>query len=339
MTDKMDDKAYFAYDAISQSSLKTFIENRKAYEYAYVHGLGEKKSTKAMDLGTLNHCLLFEPEEFKNRYAYFSGEVPNSPQAWKFYELCFGDSKMDYGDAYVNSYACKSKSVKAITEESEAMFLKYQSYALFIEKNGHKEMITPELELQSRQMIEIVLNHPGVMKTLVAGRVNAEFEIHKELALIMIDTRYKRTVKMKIDEVHVDVKNQIIYAYDYKTTRAQNTDSFKGSAKYYGYDIQESFYSFYLKEWAEQTYGLAFQVIFRFIPQLNILPFNVLDVIEFEEDDREQAYLKWNDAFVELDNCLNTGRFDNPSAYSDSGVNRVKLNKDSIVLLDEASAF
>jgi len=191
------------------------------------------------------------------------------------------------------------------------------------------------MELQARRMTEIVLNHDGVVKTLVAGRSNSNFLKYKEFGIWMLDMRYNRSVKLKVDEIHVDLKNHIIYAYDYKTTRSQNINSFKSSVRYYGYDIQESFYSHYISEWAIGEFASEFKVVFRFIPQLNIAPFNVLDVIELDADDRENAYNRWNEALEELDQCLKTGRFDNPAAYSDSGVNMIKLNNaESLVIAD-----
>lgn len=336
----MTDKTYFALPDDSQSSIKAFKENRKAYEYTYVKGLGEGKKTKALDLGTLNHCLLFENQEFVNRYATFEGEVPNSPQAWKFYDLCWGEKDMSPEDAYVNSYSCKSKTPATIVKESGDMFNKYEPYGMFMRTNRHKELITNEQELLSRRMIEIFWEHEGVQKTLFADRLNPKYDNYREVAIrwnyyLIPD----RPLKCKIDEVCVDVKNKIAYAYDYKTTRSQNMKSFTNSIKYYGYDIQASFYIEAIKVWLKEKYGEDFTVVFRFIPQLNIAPFNVLDVIEIEEDDINAAFDVWTEELSEIDNCRKTGRFDNPSAYTDSGVNKVRLGKEVVVLDAENTGF
>ena len=334
----MTDKEYHEFDAISQSSIKTFMENRKSYEYQYVLKIGENKSTKAMDLGSLNHCLLFEPEEFHNRYAHFSGAVPSSANQKKFVELATTvGNNLTIEDCYANSYSTKGMKPSQITEKADALLKELNDYLCFVSKHGHKEMITPELELQSRRMVEIVMNHSGVVKTLISGRANSNYKIYKEHSIVLEDRRFGRVIKCKVDEMHVDTKNHIIYAYDYKTTRSQNTNSFKGSVRYYGYDIQESFYATYIKQWAKVEFGTDFKVVFRFIPQLNIAPYNVLDVIEFDEDDREQAYLRWSEAFEQLSECLSTGRFDNPSAYSDSGVNVMKLNNTETYLINTDS--
>lgn len=330
----MTDNEYHNRPEISQSAIKDFRKNRKSYEYCYVKGLGTGKSTKAMDKGTLNHCLIFEPDEFHNRYAHFSGEVPNSPQAWKFYDLCFGEQAMSEADAYVNSYSCKSKTPAVIRSEAEASYYKYEPYANWMKENAHKILITPEVELEARQMVDIFYRHPGVMKTLVAGRVNPKYKIFKEQVIFW--TIFDAACRQKCDEIHVDIEKQMIYAYDYKTTNSENVKSFISSIKFYGYDTQDSFYTTGLKQWASAMFGMEFRVEFRFLPQYSKAPYNVIDVVVISDEDREAAYLEWTKDLQELKECLETGNFDNPAAYSEDGINRVKLNNNvNVMVLDD----
>lgn len=328
----MRDEEYFALDCISQSDINLFIKNKQ--EYALSRQVGRSGSTKAMDLGSLNHTLLFEPEEFHNRYAHFSGTVPNSPQMKKFFEYMMDTShNLSIGDMYCNCYSSKGKDV---AKESQALYDTLIQYKEFMRENGHKNMITEELELQSRRMIEIVHLHPGVQKTLLAGRANTDkYLIYKEVGI----TWYSDVVpgiplKSKVDEVHVDTLNCIAYAYDYKTTRTPNAKSFRSSVKYYGYDIQESFYAEALKFWLYEKYGKHFQIIFRFIPQYNVAPFNVLGVVQFSDVDRDNAYNKWADALIEMVKCIETGQFDNTEAYSEDGITHMKLDDTPVMILE-----
>ena len=338
----MTDKEYHELNAISQSSLKTFIENRKLYEYCYVLGLGTSKSSKAMDLGSVNHTLIFEPEEFHNRYAYFEGQLPTaSANMQKFYELVFADEvAMTKEDAYCNCYSTKGKKAEQIKTLATDLYHSLLPYYKFQKEHGGKELLAPDDERVARGMVEVLYQHEGVRKTLLAGRCSNTYQFFKELVITTtLPHLSKRLLKGKIDEMHLDLENQVVYAYDYKTTRAKNTDSFKGSARFYGYDIQESFYVVLIKDWVKRNFNVDVRVIFRFIPQLNVVPYNVLDVVEFEESDREYAYTKWSEALKELDACLDSGQFDNPAAYTDSGIHRMSLHGDSQLVVIEDGGF
>jgi hypothetical protein len=335
----MTDKEYRELDAESQSGLKMFMKNRKNYEYCMVLGLGTNGSTKSMDLGSVNHTLIFEPQEFHNRYAYFEGTSPSaSAQMKKFYDLVFlQEIPMKLEDAYCNCYSTKSMKPEAVTKAAYELRNNLLPYYNFHAEHGEKDMLTPADEMKSRQMVEIFHQHEGVRKTLLAGRNNPNAMVFKEAGLIWeLPHLSKRPLKGKMDEMHLFIDEQLLIIYDYKTTNAPNVNAFKSSAKFYGYDTQESFYAIGAKEWVKRNFNLDVTVVFRFIPQLNVLPYNVLDVIEFDADDREAAYLEWSEALKELDKCRETGQFDNPAAYSESGVNKMKLRDTSnLVILED----
>lgn len=331
----MTDKEYRELSDISQSEIKVFRKNRKLYEYIFIKKLGTNEGTKATDKGSLNHTLLFEEQEFHNRYTHFNGTVPNSPQMKKFFDYMVTEdtNTLTISDMYCNCYSTKSLKIPEIITKSQALYNELTEYRNFMRDSGHKEMITPEIETESRTMIDICLQHPGVIKTLVAGRNNPKFKVYKEKVIRWVYNGIK--CKEKADEIHVDIENRIIYVYDYKTTKADNMKGFISAIKYYGYDTQDSFYSTGVNHWAEETFGLDFQIKFRFIPQNTNFPYNVLDVVEISEDDREAAYIEWTKDIEELQRCKETGNFDNPAAYSETGVNLIKLNNfDSVVLAD-----
>ena len=64
------------YSAIGRSSLWTFRESRRQYEAEHVTKTAPaRKKSKPMDIGTLSHYGLLEPEKFPTQYAVFPADV------------------------------------------------------------------------------------------------------------------------------------------------------------------------------------------------------------------------------------------------------------------------
>lgn len=67
----VEDDAYHKLDLVSSSGIKSFQKSPAHFQASknYV-----RKPSKALDLGTLIHCAVLEPEKFKKTYTHFDGD-------------------------------------------------------------------------------------------------------------------------------------------------------------------------------------------------------------------------------------------------------------------------
>lgn len=72
------ERQYRQLEALSQSMLKEFYEDRRKFHKKYILGeIVEEEITQAMRMGSLVDCLLLTPEEFDNKFFMgICGEVP-----------------------------------------------------------------------------------------------------------------------------------------------------------------------------------------------------------------------------------------------------------------------
>lgn len=66
---KMSNAEYHAHGAVSNSKLKLFADSRRMYRAIYVDKSQPFKVTEAMQLGSLVHCMVFEPDLLAKIYA------------------------------------------------------------------------------------------------------------------------------------------------------------------------------------------------------------------------------------------------------------------------------
>lgn len=82
-------ESYFAPSTgISNSMLGDFLRSPRLYERRYVHGINDRESSDSMDLGTLAHAAILEPNALEQRYKLIPDDVlsksgARAGQAWK----------------------------------------------------------------------------------------------------------------------------------------------------------------------------------------------------------------------------------------------------------------
>lgn len=70
---------YHAHPAVSRTGLKLFRERRTLYHHEFIlHDAPAGKSTKPMDMGTLGHAGLLEPERFESLYVLYPRDILGS---------------------------------------------------------------------------------------------------------------------------------------------------------------------------------------------------------------------------------------------------------------------
>jgi hypothetical protein len=82
---------YHAHPAISKGKLATFMNRRRLFQAEFIEGRKpERKTTTEMDIGTLTHLGVLEPERFADAYAVYPADVlgkngaasTNAAKAW-----------------------------------------------------------------------------------------------------------------------------------------------------------------------------------------------------------------------------------------------------------------
>lgn len=325
----MEQIKYEEIEAVNQSSLKLFMSSPKDYQYALTNA--SSVDTTQTKLGSLNHCLLFEPQEYYNKYDISYVEEPSSGSEWKmFWAMMDDEDGRDIVEIYESIYSCKSKSAAVINKEANDKAAKLRKYAEVLESGKGKTFITDEEYNRSWIMVDEFLADEVIHNYFAKGRAQAN-EVFKEFSIKWKYPTSDLWLKSRIDEVHIFTDKKEVNIFDYKTTSAKTKQGFIWSIKTYGYDIQESFYKEAVKYRLKENGMEGFTINFYFMPQRTTKPYICYDLIKISENDSRNALFRWTDALSRLEGCIESGIY-NHFDIDDRGITEVKLNKESIIV-------
>jgi hypothetical protein len=264
---------YYQLPYVSQSSLKVFMQSPMDYKHSFVDNGPSGKGTSQMDLGSLVHTLLLEPETF-------------------------GTSYMVYDEA--------DRANPAMTMAATANVVwKGQLQAKARERG--LSLIKKPLFDQAMAMVNAVKAHALASSYLFPTPLRSFSRIETELFIQWSLPESDVQLKSKLDKVLVDEANRVCVVLDYKTTSANNLKDFAWSVKKYGYDTQQAFYEDAVRFWLAQEYpDVSFTIQFYFIPQRVTVPYQVLGVISLHRADIDAARHAYIKALQELEGCLHT---------------------------------
>lgn len=261
---------------ISNSMLGYFLVSPKNFKEKVIDGRVDSGSG-AMDYGTMVHCYLLQPDEFKKLYRVLDINTPSSAQQKAFCQD-YIDSKENR--PYLKALEALKKNYKVTVADDDKnaakgleIALKYKSYIKYLrsQQNGEdKFKYISWATLNSLRNIRLnILEHKKAKELLFDG-ISSE-ETHNEFH-INWDIKIGDNImdcKSLIDRVKIDHENKKITLIDVKTT--VSVSNFYESFEKYDYARQLCYYwaaiYWYFKneldidveEYSNETYIVAIQ--------------------------------------------------------------------------------
>ena len=215
------DWKYHAAPGLSSSAVKCFVnKSPRHYQYFYLDQLGAKRETESMQLGTLVHCLVLEPDTFEQRYereiqADDYGSVINTVPEMRDY--C-----RQHGLATVG---LKQELVQRILEHDPNALV--WDVMKSRQRQGKCRIVSAELWDKARWMRDSVFSNATAASLLCDG--------HPEVS---VWGNYRgELVKCRCDWLREDGAS-----LDLKTCQNASPDKFARDVANFGYGLQEVHY-------------------------------------------------------------------------------------------------
>jgi len=314
---KLEDPEYHKRKEISQSQLKTFMDEPRDYEYYYMGEYrGSGVESKAVGLGSATHKYYLEKEEFWNTYYYADFKMPVNKQQENFINAVFDpEFPRDVVTAYSNFYSVTGKSKAAIEAAAKGLFDTMAGYGKYLKESNGRLVLEPDVWDEVQTLHTHAQYHTIGSKYLFGIEENLAYE--NEFALIWKSPDSDLLLRCKIDRLIIDLENKKATVIDYKTSRAVSVKQFIYSIRKYKYHIQADFYKSAIEVYLFDLYGTKFDVEFLFIPQNTTRHREILGVVELSKSDLQMAHTKWTEALFDLETCMIKNDFEtHPKDFS-----------------------
>lgn len=241
------DKPYYEDNTrISNSALGWFLKKGPRYLKDMLDGNEEGLKLPQLEIGTMIHEYILQPEEFWKDYRLLDHITPKSKQQKQVLQLYttfiavdpLADKDKLKIDAYKSVYSNKLTD-KSIVHTMDCMIEQYKDYIEYLKENDNRKVITGA-DLNMLKAIKSNINNHKKAKELLTN--NPELENHNEFH---INWEYKKDntivpCKSLLDRVIIDIFNKKITIIDLKTTA--NVYNFKHSVEEFDYYRQIAFY-------------------------------------------------------------------------------------------------
>lgn len=245
---------------INNGALGTFIKNGPQYLKDLLDGNGEKLQLPALEIGTMIHEYILQPEEFWKDYIILDFAVPKVKQQKDLCELYYTYKQVDplaseddiilkaYNTAYSNK---KSNDVK-LKEAKEILDL-YSNYIEYYANKDSKKVIS-FADLNTLKNIKANLEEHKKANELL-WNLPKTFECHNEFHINWEVPKFNNLkCKSLLDRVCFDHVNKKIILIDLKTT--PNVYNFKHSIEEFDYFRQIAFYGLAIQWYMQEVLNL-----------------------------------------------------------------------------------
>lgn len=263
------EKFYFSYSSIN----KIKYDPTLFYAY-YVLQQREEKLDSYLVEGKLLHCLVLQPEVFKNEFVISPSKVP-TPNTKKLLDWLYINSTERVNDLnhyqqeilnylvnsnlHQNLKTDEQRIAKIIDEDS----INYWEYRC----NSDGKLV---IDQETFDRISAAAEHCKLNKEfndIFSMKDDVEFDEYKvynekELRYELRDKKYG--LKGILDRFVVNHKDRTVHVYDLKTTSKTNKD-FPETIEFYGYWMQAAIYALLASKFVQDNQEEPYQVKFSFV--------------------------------------------------------------------------
>lgn len=222
---------YHASEGISKTGLDTILsKSLKHYKYEKDHP-EERKESASMQLGSLVHKLLLEPDDFYNEYSLPFVEPANCIKTVDQMKVIL----KEYGLPVSGKRADLQEQLRAIGGQYEF----YDDlYAQYLEQNAGKTIISQELIDTAEKMRDAVLNDQ------FAGNLfKDDVQAVNEASFYLKDDDRGITMRCRPDRWRTDG-----IVIDLKTITSADPDTWSKHVQNYRYHMSAAFYTYVMNE-------------------------------------------------------------------------------------------
>lgn len=281
----------FKTNPLTRSKFVEYINCPEIFEAKYIkNNYKENENNENYIFGSLYHCLILEPDKFKDRYIVSDLTL----------EGLMGDfinrlASNEYSEEY--ALECYQKSgfqwkFETVIEKFKKEPKNVQYYYLLVEsKLNNKKIISEEMYKTAREMKEAFITNGGYDLIPLVGNILIEqvlnYQISNKDKTVFID------IESVLDHIEFDDYNRLVLINDLKSTTCKSKDEFEGSIKKYRYDIQDWFYLYaieilYTNNPNSKYYG--YDVRMQFIAQYKRYPYHILGRFSISEKQQYKTH-------------------------------------------------
>jgi len=297
----LNEKEYYSkYNYFSYSSINKLMYSPVLYYKDYILNERELSTEKHLIEGKLVHCLLFEPDEVKNKFKIVPGKTPSDSvrKVLKDMSLHTGDVDLDNVEDFVILDSLKNMNLYQSLKTNEQRIAKIKTednkaYWEFI-NNPIVDVIDQNTLEICKAKVDIIKSNSKVMNLLHKNESDFELDpikTYSELYLECKLNKYKFGLKGYLDHVIIDEEKKTITICDLKTTSKTLSD-FAETLDYYRYWLQAIIYCKLAFENFKEQYE-DYEILFKFIV---IDKYNQVYVFNV----RPETLNKWSEALEDI---------------------------------------
>ena len=276
MIDKQKEEEFYAKDFnFSYSSINKLKFSPSLFYKDYILLDREVQTEKHLIEGKLIHCLLFEPENLKEKFNVVPGKSPsdNIRKVMKDMTLYTDEKDLDNIDDHIILDSLKHVDLYQSLKTDESRIAKirvvdFKPYWEFLNNKVIDVVDTDTLEKCKRQ-VEILESNKDVMK-LFRGDPKSDFELdtvttYAEKYLQCDLQNYKFGLHGYIDYFKVNDETAQVIICDLKTTSKTISD-FTETIEFYNYWLQAAIYYKLVYEYVKLNKTLkSYEYLFKFV--------------------------------------------------------------------------